>query len=42
PLKPARDAIIIDSSELSADKVVERMLSFIEDRLHPSNPDLAK
>lgn len=42
PLKPARDAIIIDSSELSADKVVERMLSFIEDRLHFSNPDLVK
>ena len=37
PLKPARDAIIMDSSELSADEVVERMLSFIEKRLHPSN-----
>ena len=34
PLRPARDAIIIDSSELSADKVVQRMLSFIENRLH--------
>jgi cytidylate kinase len=36
PLKPAQDAIIIDSSELSVDKVVERMLSFIEKRLQPS------
>jgi cytidylate kinase len=42
PLKPAPDAIIIDSSELSADKVVERMLSFIENRPDPPNPDLVK
>ena len=30
PLKPAKDAIIMDSSKISADQVVEKMLSHIE------------
>ena len=30
PLKPARDAIVIDSTNLTVDQVVERMLSHIE------------
>ncbi len=29
PLKPAEDAIIVDSTDLSADEVVELMLSHI-------------
>lgn len=30
PLKPAKDAIIIDSSKMSIENVVERMLSYVE------------
>lgn len=30
PLKPAKDALIIDSSEISAEKVVEKMLSHLK------------
>ena len=33
PLKPANDATIIDSSQIPADKVVEKMFSLIETRL---------
>jgi cytidylate kinase len=32
PLKPADDAIVIDSSDLSVQEVVERMLSHISDK----------
>jgi cytidylate kinase len=32
PLKPAEDAIVVDSSELSVDAVVNRMLSYIKER----------
>jgi len=32
PLKPAEDAEIIDSTNISADGVVELMLSYIEGR----------
>jgi histidinol-phosphate aminotransferase len=32
PLKPAEDAIIIDSTDISADEVVELMLSYIKER----------
>ncbi|MEA3435886.1 MAG: (d)CMP kinase [Thermodesulfobacteriota bacterium] len=32
PLKPAKDAKIIDSTDISADEVVELMLSYTEDR----------
>lgn len=36
PLKPAADAIIIDSGNLSSDNVVDRMLQEIEARVNPS------
>jgi cytidylate kinase len=41
PLKPSENAIIIDTSSLSAEQVVEKMLFYIENRLcgltHPDN-----
>ena len=33
PMKPADDAHILDTSALSADEVLERALSLIEERL---------
>ncbi len=35
PLKPAEDAIMIDSSELSAEKVVRQMMTYVETVLNP-------
>ena len=34
PLKPADDAVIIDTTDLSIDGVVEKLLSYVKDRLH--------
>ena len=33
PLKPAKDAVIIDSSEISADEAVQQILELYEDKL---------
>ncbi len=35
PLKPAEDAIMIDSSELSAENVVSQMMTYVETVLNP-------
>ena len=37
PLKPANDAIIIDSTDLSADQVVEKMLVSINEAIIDGN-----
>jgi cytidylate kinase len=39
PLKPAADAILIDSGNLSSDGVVDRMLQVIEARINPPERD---
>ena len=34
PLKPAEDAVIIDTTELGIDGVVEKLLSYVKDQPH--------
>jgi cytidylate kinase len=38
PLKPAADAIVLDSTELSPDKVVQRVLDWLRDREISAKP----
>jgi cytidylate kinase len=37
PLKPAEDAVVIDSTKMSIEEVVEEMLSVVQQRLSPSS-----
>ena len=32
PLRPARDAIVVDTTDLSIEEVVEKLLGYVEER----------
>lgn len=42
PLAPARDAVVIDTTGLDVEAVVDRVMALIEQRLGPAKPDRAE